>query len=210
MSGNNKENSILSINDILSSATDENTRRLSSAMPDFKAAAEAEIEKASAPSKAEPEVKPITEEQEIINEYSGKAKTDPNMSTKRLRELLAAQSGDNSALMEFFSENKVSAYKKVEHIYKVIDGTATDGGVVPSPVTIPKAEEGGRLSDEIPEKETFVQESLFETEEELHEEIPLESGGRATFDEDFASLSDKIMGGEISTLDLCNVFLMFG
>lgn len=200
MSDNKKENSILSINSILSSAADENIKRRSSAMPDFKAAAEAEINEAAAAPVKEPEVVAITEEQEIINEYSGKEKTDPDMSTRRLRELLAAQAGDNSTLVDYFSENKQRASKRVEHIYAVIDGTATDSGFA-SHLTaeVPTVkDEGGRLSDEIPVKETFVQESLFETEEEEHEEIPLGTGERATFDEDFASLSDKILGGEIS------------
>lgn len=201
MSDKNKENSILSINGILSSATDENTKRRDASMPDFKAAAEAEIAEAATPPQKEPEKAAITEEQEIINEYSGKAKTDPDMSTRRLREMLAAQSGDNSTLLDFFSENKTRAKERVEHIYAVIDGTATDSGAAMQQATVEvpiATAEGGRLSDEIPEKETFVQESLFGTEEEQHEEIPLATGERATFDEDFASLSDKILGGEIS------------
>ncbi len=203
MADKNKENSILSINGILSGAADENVQKRSASMPDFKAAAEAEIAATATPVKEEP-VKAITEEQEIINEYSGKAKTDPNISTNRLREMLAAQSGDNSALMEYFSGGSHRTSKRVQSIYAVLDGkTVTDVPVTPTaphftaetPVV---SSDGGRLSDEVPEKETFVQESLFGADEESSEELPLGTGERATFDEDFASLSDKIISGEIS------------
>lgn len=201
MADRNKENSILSINSILSGATDENVQKRGASMPDFKAVAEAEIAAATEkPVKEEP-VKAITEEQEIINEYSGKAKTDPNMSTSRLREMLAAQSGDNSALVEYFSGGSHRTSKRVQSIYAVLDGkSVTEAPTAPhftaeTPVV---REDGGRLSDEVPEKETFVQESLFGAEEESGEELPLGTGERATFDEDFASLSDKIISGEIS------------
>lgn len=191
----NKENLITWINGILSEAEDSNQKELGKSVPNFAAMAEAEIE-ASKPVKKE-KVKPaITEEQEIINEYGGKKKPAPDMSTKRLRKLLADHADDSGVLTEFFAENADRPSKHVENLLALLNGTAAEAEeekAVKPPVA---EEEGGRLSDEAPEKETFVQESLFG--EEDREEKPLDTGAKASFDEDFASLGDKINRGEIT------------
>ncbi len=197
----NKDNLISWISSVLSEVEDKNQEDRSKSMPDFSAMAEAEIE-AAKPVKKEAVKPAITEEQEIINEYAGKKKAAPDMSTKRLRELLAAHAGDGGVLMEFFAENADRPSKHAESLLAMLNGTAEEieektGEKDSRPLTEAKPEEGGRLSDEAPEKETFVQESLFGTDESEHKEIPLDTGARASFDEDFASLGEKIDRDEI-------------
>ncbi len=194
MAQNRKEeksakNSILDINSVLDAAADETEKKRGTAAPDFGAEAEKAAEKeAEAPKKA-PE--PITEEQEVINEYSDREKKDPNASTRRLKELLDAHSADDSALLKYFSDDHSRAGKRVDDIYAILDGKTP-------PVHV-DLEGGGRLSDEVPEREKFVQEKLFSLgDTQQLEELPLDSGEKATFDEDFASLSEKINSGEIS------------
>jgi len=196
----NKENLITWINGVLSEAEDSNQKELGRSAPDFAAMEEAEIE-AAKPVKKE-KVKPaITEEQEIINEYGGKKKTAPDMSTKRLRKLLADHADDSGVLTEFFAENADRPSKHVENLLALLNGTAAEieeeKAWEPIKEETAAEEEGGRLSDEAPEKETFVQESLFGSDETEGEEKPLDTGARASFDEDFASLGDKINRGEI-------------
>lgn len=190
MAEEKKDNSILDINSILNAAADDTEKRRGVSVPDFGARAEAEIaaEKAKQERAAVPEV--VTEEQEVINEYSDKSKVDPKASTKRLKELLAAHSAEDSALLSYFSDEKPRAGKRVDDIYAILDGKEA--------AVAADNEEGGRLSDEVPERETFVQEKLFSLGDTVQlEELPLDSGEKATFDADFAALSDKINSGEI-------------
>lgn len=195
MAEENKKGDILDINGILKAAADETERRLDVSAPDFGAEAEAEIaaqnaQKEESEESAEPS-EPLTEEQEVINEYSGKSKTDPNASTKRLKELLEAHAADDGALLSYFSGEKTRSSKRVDDIYAILDGKKP-------PVRV-DLEEGGRLSDEVPEKERFIQERLFSLgDTQQIDELPLDGGAKATFDEDFASLSEKINSGEIS------------
>lgn len=194
MSENKKENSILSINSLLRTAGEETERKRSVSTPDFKGAAEAEIAGDKARAAAAPVKEAVTEEQEIINEYSGKEKTDPNMSTNRLKELLAAHAAEDTALLDYFSGGKPRAGKRVDDIYAILDSEQP-----PEEDTASTEEKGGRLSDEVPEKETFVQEKLFSFGDTVQiEELPLDNGEKATFDADFAALSEKINSGEIS------------
>lgn len=190
MADNNRENNILAINDILAGAAEETKQARDLSTPDFRAAAEAEIEKDRAAREEDVQEIPaaITEEQELINEYSGKEKTDPNMSTKRLKELLEAHSGEDRALLEYFSKGSKRGSKRVDDIFAMIDGTKE----------FSVENEEPRLSDTVPEKKKFVQEKLFSFGDTMQiEELPLDSGEKATFDEDFAALSDKINSGEI-------------
>lgn len=178
------KNSILEIDDILAGAADATKAAKGVSVPDFKAAAEAEIEREFAAKKeAEKPATERTEESELIDEYSGKAKTDPNMSTHRLQELLMAHSDDDKTLLEYFSKGSKRGSKQVDRIFAMIDGSEP---------------EESRLSDEVPEKKKFVQEKLFSLGDTMQiEELPLDSGEKATFDEDFAALSSKINSGEI-------------
>lgn len=182
-------NGILDINDVLNSAAADTEKRLGAATPDFAASVEKELA-AQRVEKEAPKPQPITEEQEVINEYSGKSKTDPKASTKRLRELLEAHSADDSALLSYFSSEKPRTGRQVDDIQAILDSNRP---------TVSVELDGGRLSDEMPEKESFVQEGLFGTADPVQpEEAPLESAEKATFDADFAALSDKINSGEIS------------
>ena len=195
-----KEDSILAINDILQNAADSTRKSLDVPAPDFEAEAEAEIAADRQPAEEEAEnpepvsePEPITEEQEVINEYSGKSKTDPNASTKRLKALLEAHAADDTALLSYFSDERPRTGQHVDDIYAILDGD-----VPPEPEVSVNLEDGGRLSDEVPEKKHFVQEEIFSMDDAVqHEELPLDSGGKATFDEDFAALSEKINSGEI-------------
>ncbi len=190
MSEERKGNSILDINGILEAAAGETEKRRGVSVPDFSAAAEAEIAASRAASKKQTVPEVVTEEQEVINEYSDKSKVDPNANTQRLKELLEAHAADNSALLEYFSKDKQRAGKRVDDIYAILDSEAP-----PVPVDL---EGGGRLSDEVPERESFVQEKLFSLGDTVQfDEVPLDSGEKASFDEDFAALSDKINSGEI-------------
>lgn len=194
MAEEKRENSILAINDILAGAAGETKRKLGEAAPDFAAKAEAEIAADKAKNKKVKVPEVVTEEQEVINEYSDKSKVDPKASTKRLKELLEAHAADDSALLEYFSGSKERASKRVDDIYAILDSKA--------PAVTVDLEEGGRLSDEVPEKEKFVQEKLFSFGDTVQlEEIPLDNGEKATFDDDFAKLSDKINSGEIRIED---------
>lgn len=183
-------NGILDINDVLNAAAADTEKRRGTAVPDFGAQVEKELAAIRAAKKEEPKPQPITEEQEVINEYSGKSKTDPKASTKRLRELLEAHSAEDGALLNYFSNEKPRAGKQVDDIQAILDSNRP---------TVSVELDGGRLSDEVPEKESFVQEGLFGTADPVQpEETLLESAERASFDEDFAALSEKINSGEIS------------
>ena len=186
MSTENKENSILAIDDILAGAARDTKAAKEVSVPDFKAAVEEEIAKSKAEEASAAEVPPaVTEEQELINQYSGKEKTSADMNTSRLQELLEAHSDEDRSLLEYFSKGGKRGSKQVDHIFAMIDGTVPEEPEV-------------RLSDDVPEKKKFVQEKLFSFGDTMQiEELPLDSGEKATFDEDFAALSDKINSGEI-------------
>ncbi len=186
MSDNNKVNSILAINGILEGAAGETAAAKAVSMPDFSAEAEKEIAKTAKPQpKAVPAPTVFTEEQELINTYSGKTKKDTDMNTRRLQELLEAHSDGDNTLLEYFSKGKRSS-KQVDNIFAMMEDESAD------------IAEESRLSDKVPEKQTFVQEKLFSFGDTMQiEEIPLDSGEKATFDEDFAALSEKINSGEI-------------
>ncbi|MBQ3195521.1 MAG: hypothetical protein IJB65_03540 [Clostridia bacterium] len=186
MSKENKENSILAIDDILAGAAKDTKAAKAVAVPDFKAAAEAEIAKETEEKAVSAEMPAaVTEEQELINEYSGKEKTEENMNTSRLQALLEAHSDEDRSLLEYFSKGGKRGSKQVEHIFAMIDGTVPEDGEP-------------RLSDDVPEKKKFVQEKLFSFGDTMQiEELPLDNGEKATFDEDFAALSEKINSGEI-------------
>ncbi len=206
MSDEMKENSILAIDGILASAAKDAAAAKGVAAPDFKAAAEAEIAADAKEEKKEPSpAAPITEEQELINEYSGKEKTDPNMSTRRLQELLEAHSDDDKTLLEYFRRGGRRGKKQVEHIFAMMDGKADeeDEPVVEGVADAEDEEaEAPRFSDEVPVKKRFVQEKLFSFGDTVQiEDLPLDSGEKATFDEDFAALSDKINSGQIKIED---------
>ncbi|MBE6677809.1 MAG: hypothetical protein E7597_03340 [Ruminococcaceae bacterium] len=187
MSSENKENSILAIDDILAGAAKDTKAAKDVAVPDFKAAAEAEIAKDAEEKAVSAEIPAaVTEEQELINEYSGKEKTEDNMNTSRLQALLEAHSDDDRSLLEYFSKGGKRGSKQVDRIFAMMDGS------VPEETTEP------RLSDSVPEKKKFVQEKLFSFGDTMQiEELPLDSGEKTSFDDDFAALSEKINSGEI-------------
>lgn len=192
MSEEKNKSSILAIDDILADVSESNRAARDVSAPDFRAALEAEsVKEKSAQEKAAP---PITEEQELINEYSGKEKSTSDMSTARLKELLEAHSGEDKTLLEYFSGNGSRGKRKVDNIFAMMDGTAPEKGQED------EAEE--RFSDSVPEKKKFVQEKLFSLGDTAQiEELPLDSGEKATFDDDFAALSEKINSGVIKIED---------
>lgn len=198
MSEEKRENSILAIDDILAGAAENNRAARSVSAPDFKAAAEEQISKDKAANEEAAAPPPaITEEQELINQYSGKEKTDHNMSTGRLKALLEAHSGEDKTLIEYFDKGGRRGSKKVDDIFAMIDGTAPEKSLKEE-----AAEEEERFSDSVPEKKKFVQEKLFSFGDTVQiEELPLDSGEKATFDDDFAALSEKINSGVIKIED---------
>ncbi len=181
-----RENSILSINGILEGATNENNAKLSVAMPDFSV----KPEKVQSEEIAVVDEAPADEAAELVKTYSGKAASDPQMNTRRLRELLEAQIGEDSVLLDYYNGKTTGKAKGVSDIRAIID-EKTPAKTKP---TLDGGEE--RFSDEEPERDSFVQEKLFSFGDTAPiEELPLDNG-RPSFD-DFADLSDKINSGEI-------------
>ncbi len=179
---------ILSINDILKNASRETESKLSESTPDFSVPVP---EQAEAPETVTAE-EAKDEESEVISEYSGMKKTDPKMSTRRLRELLEAQIGEDKVLLEYFKGKDVDASRNVKDIRRMIDEKPKGK---PKPALHGKGEE--RFTDEEPEKESFVQEKLFSFGDTMQlDELPLDGGEKASFD-DFADLSERIVSGEI-------------
>ncbi len=181
-----KTNSILSINGILDSASSEVSDKLAMSMPDFSAVQ-------TRPEEAIPAVseEPDTDEAAaLVREYSGKAASDPKMSTRRLRELLEEQIGQDSVLLGYYRGNADKA-KGVSDVRAIIDEK-------PSVKPKPTLEGGdGRFSDEVPTRDKFVQEKLFSLGDTAQiEPIPDNAEGKASFD-DFADLSEKINSGQI-------------
>lgn len=181
------ENSILSINGILENAAGENKERRAIEMPDFtfkpeKRPVEFATDKAEAPA---------DEAAALVKEYSGKEASDPKMSTRRLRELLEAQIGEDSVLLDYYNGKNTDRAKGVSDIRAIIDEKPP---AKPKPALEGRGE--ARFSDEEPERDKFVQEKLFTFGDTMPiEELPLDNG-KASFD-DFADLSDKINSGEI-------------
>ncbi len=182
-----KDNSILSINGILEDASAENEARLAVDTPDFTAVSTTPPEEAPpAPAEGAEDEAAL-----LVRTYSGREASDPMMSTRRLRELLQAQIGEDSALLDYYNGNASSRSKGVSDVRAII-------GQKPPTKTKPTLSGTGedRFSDDEPERDSFVQQKLFTFGDTVPiEELPMDNG-RASFD-DFADLSDRINSGEI-------------
>lgn len=216
-----KINDGFSINQILSKANDENERSISVDAPDFEALRESAIESSEAEGAAEASVSDSedfadgadkSEEEQLIDEYSGKEKLDPRSNTQRLRDMLAAKLNDDSELAEYYNGTKtIAKSKKVEEIYSIINSDKLPEQMpeqaVPEPAPArkeikPVEPDEARFSDadKLPKKDSFVQEKLFSFGDTAQFEVPdkADEHGKATFDDDYEELSAKIISGELT------------
>lgn len=216
-----KNNDGFSINQILSQANDENERSISAKAPDFEelrekaseaTVAEDAAEKGTSQAVDNGENADKSEAEQLIDEYSGKEKQDPRSNTQRLRDMLAAKLNDDSELAEYYHGTKtIAKSKKVEEIYSIINSDKLPEELpeqaVPEPAparraSTPVEPDEARFSseDELPKKDSFVQEKLFSFGDTAQFEVPekTDEKGKATFDDDYEELSARINSGELT------------
>ncbi len=143
-----------------------------------------------------------TEAAEIINHYADKEKNKekPFSNTQSLRDSLAAGVQENKELLGYYEGTKVrTGSSKVEELYSIINNAKmqTQSDAEKSP---PVEMDATRLADPdtVPQKGTFTQEKMFYFgDTQVIEDTP-EDKGKASFDSDYAKLTEKITSGEIS------------
>lgn len=135
---------------------------------------------------------------ELIDQYSTR-KDDKKLSdTQQLRKKLAEQN-ENSELLGYLSEEKSSGKsKRVEKLYEMINDaktrTLSDLEKKP-PVSIKSL----RFSDEstVKPQTEYTQEQMFPLGETFHFEQKKDEREVASFDDDYAKLTEKVTSGEI-------------
>jgi hypothetical protein len=197
MSGNNSKPDIL---DILRGAEEQNRADMNAGAP----ARDPELEKTKvhgdeeAPKKRTKVTKRINAETaELIDKYSDHKESPKLTDTQRLRAKLAEQN-ENKELLGYLSEEKQQGKsERVEKLYQMISDartrTITDEEKKP-----PAGISTSRFSDTAEVKtEEYTQEQMFHFGDTLHFDETVEDSEVASYDSDYAQLSEKVAGREL-------------
>lgn len=134
---------------------------------------------------------------ELIDQYSTYKDEKPLSDTQKLRLKLAEQN-ENAELLGYLAEEKDSKSERVEKLYDMINDakTRTLSDLEKKP---PKGIEAKRFSDtvEIEQKE-YTQEQMFPLGDTLRFDSAVEDREVASFDSDYAQLTEKVTNREYS------------
>lgn len=142
-----------------------------------------------------------SETEDIIDKYSSRVKIpDPKSSTQGLREALAARMEDDEELKNYYYGNKEKSMKsrRADELFALIDRATVDtiGQAEKKPVEPAEVDTSRFMDPELIEKPVeYKQEELFPMgdtmppQEDIHE--------TASFDEDYADLSEKVVNEKI-------------
>lgn len=191
-----------SLSELLENANAENQRQINDKAgfePDLPVKTELDIKSDSAVTEDTAESAAVSEEDEIIDKYSQRVKTDtdPRTSTANLRESLAALMEKDKDLVSYYN-NGERKNKKFDELYTLIN-TASISNVKHRSTEFPKEADSHFVSEEQVEKPAqYKQQKLFGGDETLTFKTAADTGDVISYDEEYEKLGKKIENGEIS------------